>query len=185
LSDVPREPDGVVFMGDNYFATADEGDMDGGSRGFTVWDVCGNTVYGSGNFMDRYTASIGHYPEERSGNKGAEPENAAFGTFMGTDFLFVNAERANVVFVYDASDPTKPKFKQALPTNIGPEGGLALPSRNLYIVANEVDLRGQVRAGITIYEYNKQSPQYPTLQSVVDKTVRLYVGIILVWKTCI
>ncbi|GFH51752.1 esterase-like activity of phytase family protein [Chaetoceros tenuissimus] len=36
LDAVPREPDGVVFMNPNYFATADEGDMDGGSRGFTI-----------------------------------------------------------------------------------------------------------------------------------------------------
>lgn len=174
LAGVPREPDGVVFVNNNYFVTADEGDMDGGSRGFTVWDVCGNDVYGSGNFIDQYAASIGHYPESRSGNKGAEPENVAFGRFMGTDFLFVNAERANLSMVYDVSDPTKPKFRQVLPTNIGPEGGLTIPDRNLYVVANEVDIRGMVRAGLTIYEYAKQSAQYPTLISVKDPEVRSF-----------
>jgi hypothetical protein len=171
LTSVPREPDGVVFIGKNHFVTADEGDMNGGSRGFTVWDVCGNVVYSSGNFMDQYAASIGHYPEERSGNKGVEPENAAFGRFMGTDFLFVNAERANMIFVYDATDPSHPEFVQALPANVGPEGGLTIPDRNLFVVANEVDLRGQVRAGLTIYHYDKQNSQYPTLQSVNDEEV--------------
>lgn len=169
LSDIPREPDGVVFMGPNYFATADEGDMDGGSRGFTVWDVCGNTVFGSGNFFDQYAASIGHYPEQRSGNKGSEPENVAFGTFMETDFLFVNVERSNMVLVYDASNPSKPKFFQSLPALDGPEGGLAIPDRNLYVVANEKDYRGTVRAGLTIYHYAEGKPQYPTLQSKEDK----------------
>ena len=35
LADVPREPDGVTWIGVDYFATANEGDMDGGSRGFS------------------------------------------------------------------------------------------------------------------------------------------------------
>ena len=64
LTSVPREPDGVVFMNVNYFATADEGDMYGGSRGFTIFDICGNAVWSSKNFMDQYAASVGHYPEE-------------------------------------------------------------------------------------------------------------------------
>lgn len=47
LVDVLREPDGVTWVGNELFATADEGDLDGGSRGWTVFDsdvrigVCG------------------------------------------------------------------------------------------------------------------------------------------------
>ena len=37
LSAVPREPDAVTWIGTEYFATADEGDLDGGSRGFTIF----------------------------------------------------------------------------------------------------------------------------------------------------
>jgi hypothetical protein len=121
LDDVPREPDGVTFMGNDYFATADEGDLYGGSRGFTIFNLCGDVEFSSGSSMDQICASYGHYPEERSGNKGSEPENVFFGNFEGTDYLFVNAERSSLVFVYDVSDPTSPKFKQALPTNVGPE----------------------------------------------------------------
>jgi DNA-binding beta-propeller fold protein YncE len=36
LDGVPREPDGVVWISSRRFATADEGDLDGGSRGVTV-----------------------------------------------------------------------------------------------------------------------------------------------------
>mmetsp|Transcript_32881 Transcript_32881/g.49613 ORF Transcript_32881/g.49613 Transcript_32881/m.49613 type:complete len:796 (+) Transcript_32881:40-2427(+) len=170
LDEVPREPDGVVFVTDNYFVTADEGDMDGGSRGFTVWNVCGEAVYGPGAFLDQYSASVGHYPEERSGNKGVEPENVAFGSFEGTSFLFVNLERAGLIMVYDISNVAKPEFMQALPTNVGPEGGLTIPDRNLLVVANEKDGRGdKLRSTLTIYHYGKGKAQYPTLQSIIPE----------------
>ena len=174
-SDIPREPDGVTFMGSNYFVTADEGDLDGGSRGFTIFETSsGSIVYTSGSDMDQMSAAIGHYPENRSGNKGVEPENVAFGTFEGADYLFVNAERANLCFVYDVSTPTKPKFKQILPTSKGPEGAMAIPGRNLVVVAGEVDWRSRsMRSTISIYQYSCADAQYPTLISKSSKKVRL------------
>jgi len=178
LEDVPREPDGVVWIDSEYFATADEGDMDGGSRGFTIFNTDGEVVFSSGSDIDQIVASVGHYPDSRSENKGAEPENVAFGTYGGVDYLFVNIERANVVFVYDVSNPCKPKFKQILPSNVGPEGGKTIPSRNLYVVACEVDSRDDViRAGIVIYEYQKSKAQYPTIMSKRDKKT----GVAIPW----
>lgn len=172
LMAVPREPDGVIFMGTDYFVTADEGDLDGGSRGFTIFDLSGSVVYSSGSEMDQIAASVGHYPENRSGNKGVEPENVAYGVFQGVPFLFVNAERAGLVYVYDVTDPTSPVFKQVLPTNVGPEGGKAIPQRNLLVVASEKDDRGdKMRSTITIYEYAEGSPMYPTLMSERDPMV--------------
>ena len=67
-----REPDGVVWIGNDYFATANEGDMDGGSRSFTIFDLSGNIVYESGSELDHLAAKCGHYPESRSENKGNE-----------------------------------------------------------------------------------------------------------------
>ena len=121
LTAVPREPDGVVWIGTQYFATADEGDMLGGSRGFTIFNVQGEVVYTSGSDMDHIAAKYGHYPENRSGNKGNEPENLVYGVFDGQELLFVNSERANLVFVYDVRDVYAPKFLQALPAGVGPE----------------------------------------------------------------
>jgi hypothetical protein len=37
LDNVPREPDGVAWINKTYFVTADEGDLNGGSRGFTIY----------------------------------------------------------------------------------------------------------------------------------------------------
>ena len=37
LDDVKREPDAVAWIDDDHFVTADEGDLDGGSRSFRTW----------------------------------------------------------------------------------------------------------------------------------------------------
>jgi hypothetical protein len=170
LFDLPREPDGVTWLDSDHFATADEGDLDGGSRGFTVFNAEGDIVYTSGSDIDQITASVGHYPDSRSGNKGSEPENVSFGTFEGTDYLFVNIERSSTVLVYDVSDLSKPKFKQVLPANVAPEGGMAIPSRNLLVVACEKDDRGdKIRSTVVIYEYAEGDAQYPTLMSKREK----------------
>ncbi len=42
LYDVPREPDALTWIGNDRIATADEGDLDGGSRGFTIYNRYGN-----------------------------------------------------------------------------------------------------------------------------------------------
>lgn len=166
LDAVLREPDGVTWLSTEYFVTADEGDLDGGSRGFTVFNTQGQVVYAAGNSLDHMTARLGHYPDERSGNKGNEPENAEFGVYGDERFLFVNSERSSLVFVYDVADLTKPVHKQTLPAGAGPEGALAIPSRNLLVVASEEDNRGdKIRSVVNIYSYGTEQAQYPTLMS--------------------
>lgn len=168
LTSVPREPDGVIFIDSEHFVVADEGDLNGGSRGFTIFNLDGDVVYSSGSEMDQIAASVGHYPDKRSGNKGVEPENVAYGVFEGVPMIFVNAERASLVFVYDVTDPTRPVFKQVLPTNVGPEGGKTIPQRNLLVVASEKDRRGTTRSTITIYHLAQGKAEYPTLVSMRD-----------------
>lgn len=167
LTGVLREPDGVTWLSTEYFVTADEGDLDGGSRGFTVFDTQGQVVYAAGNFLEHQTARLGHYPDERSGNKGNEPENAEFGVFGDERYLFVNSERSSLVFVYDVADFTKPQYKQVLPAGAAPEGSLAITSRNLLVVASEADGRGdKIRSVLNIYSYSQSKSQYPTLVSI-------------------
>merc|ERR1711920_867285 len=100
-----------------------------------------------------------------------EPENVAFGKYGKKNFLFVNSERASLTFVYEVSNPSKPEFLQVLPTNVGPEGGLTIPSRNLLVIASENDSRGdKFRSTLTIYELHKtKKPQDPSLISKKDK----------------
>ncbi len=163
---VLREPDGATWLSTDYFATANEGDLDGGSRGFSVFNTAGGVVFDSGNTLDHLAVQYGHYPDGRSGNKGNEPENAEFGAFGSERYLFINSERSSIVFVYDVADLANPVYKQTLPAASAPEGVLAIPSRNLLIAASENDDRGdKLRAGLNIYRYSTAEASYPMLQS--------------------
>ncbi|MBF9026176.1 esterase-like activity of phytase family protein [Roseobacter sp. HKCC-CH-9208] len=164
---VPREPDGVQWIDTDHFAIANEGDMDGGSRGFTVFNRDGTEVFEAGTAFEYAIVEIGHYPEKRSGNKGVEPEGMEFATFGGVPMMFLLAERSSIVGVYDMSNPAQPVLAQLLPSGISPEGAIAIPSRNILATANEYDARGDggAPAHVMIYEYQNAPAVYPHLTS--------------------
>ena len=166
----PREPDAVTWIDDTHFAVANEGDMDGGTRGWTIFSQDGDVVYESGVGFEHAIVQIGHYPEGRSGNKGVEPESVTFDVFGGTPYVFVGAERASVVGVYDITDPADPVLVQLLPSGIGPEGYVTIPERNLLISANETDDAGP-RAHVMIFEYQDAPAVYPHLTSAGMETL--------------
>ena len=166
LTNIPREPDGVSWINDSLLVTADEGDLDGGSRGYTIYNDSGSIVFESGNTVEHTIVRHGHYPDKRSAKKGNEPENVEVATFKGDKFLFVNSERASVALVYDINDPYNPVLKQVLPTAVKPEGLLALPKRKLFVTAGEEDARGdKMRSALTLYKYNDKEMTYPTVVS--------------------
>ncbi|WP_372802419.1 esterase-like activity of phytase family protein [Paracoccus seriniphilus] len=164
---LPREPDGVRWIDADHFATANEGDWKGGSRGFTIFHKDGIVVFDSGNSLEHAIIQIGHYPEKRSKSKGVEVENIEFARFGDTPYLFVVSERASVVAVYDVTELAAPKLTQLLPSGISPEGAVAIPSRNLLATANEADLgeNGGARAHVMLYSLQDGAPVYPMLTS--------------------
>jgi hypothetical protein len=167
LGNVPREPDAVTWISPLDLATADEGDLDGGSRGFTIFWATGHPRFRSGNEIERLVTRIGHYPDGRSDAKGNEPEGivfARYGPFQR--FLFVGSERASVVAVYDVPLIGDPKLMQVLPAGTAPEGLLALPDRDLFVTTSEEDSRADaVRSVISIYKLVRGEPAYPTVVS--------------------
>ena len=161
-----REPDGVTWISNTRFAIANEGDLNGGSRSFSVMNTSGVVEFDSGTSLDYLAVRLGHYNDRRSDAKGNEPENVAFARYQSTDYLFVASERSSLLAVFDMSNPVKPVLKQALPGAISPEGILTIPSRGLVISASEVDDRSMpARSALNIYAYQKASAAYPTLQS--------------------
>jgi len=167
LLNIPREPDGVAWISNSLFATADEGDLFGGSRGFTLFDTDGNVVFSSGNTLEHEVVRLGHYPDGRSGNKGSEPESVEFAEYGNKRFLFVASERSSVIFVYKIKGRHHElKLVQTLPAGVGPEGVKAIPRRNLLVAASEDDARDdKFRSIITIYELTKGKADYPTVIS--------------------
>ena len=164
---VPREPDAVKWLDDDHVIIANEGDYEGGSRGWSIFNKDGSLVYESGPSFEHAVVQAGHYPEKRSNRKGVEPESVEVGTFGGTPMAFIGAERSSIVGVYDITDPTAPVLKQLLPSGIAPEGIVAIPDRNLLVTANEADLveDGGIRAHVMVFEYQDAPAAYPQLTS--------------------
>ena len=162
-----REPDAVTWIDDTHFATANEGDYNGGSRGWTIFNKDGTVVYDSGVEFEHAIIQIGHYPDKRSDAKGVEPESVTFAEFDGTPYVFVGAERASIVGVYDVTDPANPVLKQLLPSGTGPEGYVTIPERGLLVSANESDLieDGGARAHVMLFEQQDAPAVYPHLNS--------------------
>jgi len=169
-----REPDGVQWIDDDRFVTANEGDWRGGSRGFTLFNKDGSVAWDSGTDFEYLTVRLGHYPEHRN-KKGNEPEGTEVATFGNDRLIFVGSERASLVGVYkDEGAGKAPTYLQALPGGIGPEGLFAIPSRNLFVTASENDLRadGLIGSVVTVYERQDGGPAYPTIVSADDANGR-------------
>lgn len=173
LATVAREPDAVVWVpgsgGQSLIATANEGDLFGGSRGFTLFRTNGTVVYDSGSELDEIAVQHGHYPDARSDAKGTEPESIASASFSGQDYLFVGSERGSFVAVYELDRHGRPEFSQLLPAPFGPEGLLPIPGRNLLIASGEEDdPEFGVRSTVMIYQLQRGPAEYPQIVSDDD-----------------
>ncbi len=167
LSNVKREPDAVAWLDDTRFVTANEGDYQGGSRGFSIFNTRGEVEYDSGNLLDHKAMRMGHYPDKRSKAKGSEPEGVETGQFGADKLIFVGAERASLIYVFrDMGPGNAPQYLQALPSGQAPEGLLAIPQRNLFVVAAEND--GAARSSVTLYQRGQTPAHYPGLVSNDD-----------------
>ncbi|WP_417310864.1 esterase-like activity of phytase family protein [Devosia sp.] len=166
-----REPDAIKWIDDNRFAVANEGDWNGGSRSFSIFNKDGTLEFDSGNALDVDAARLGHYPDKRSDAKGVEPEGLEAATYGDDTLIFVSEERASLVAVYKDNGPgAAPEHLQTLPSGIAPEGSVAIPSRNLFVTANEADLRseGGVGSHVMIYERAEGDAVFPQIISDLD-----------------
>ncbi|EIT71114.1 alkaline phosphatase [Hydrocarboniphaga effusa AP103] len=138
-----------------------------GGRSFSIWNSDGAQVYDSGSEFERIVAqrNPGFFNasndnnnfDDRSDNKGPEPEGVALGKIGGHTFAFIGLERIGGVMVYDVSNPQNARFVQYLNTrdftklasdptagDVGPEGLHFIPADNspngkpMLAVGNEV-----------------------------------------------
>lgn len=122
-----------------------------GTRSFSIWNRNGEQVFDSGDQFERILAEQcpdsfnsdheSHCVDDRSDNKGPEPEGVVLGEIDAATYAFVLLERASGLMVYDVSDPTAPVFEcywngrdLSAPArlgsggDLGPEGGIFIPA---------------------------------------------------------
>ena len=141
------EPDAIAWTLQGQLVTANEGDYNldlprgsfSGGRNFTVFSSNGPLLFDCGASLELAAVAQNLYPDNRSNNKGVEPEGAAVAFYGFKQYGFIGAERGNFVGVYDFNNPRAPRLLQLLPTGTGsrPEGLLPIPQRDLFISANE------------------------------------------------
>jgi len=91
-----------------------------GARSFSIWDKNANLVFDSGddfgkissailgdNFNAAHTKNKG---DNRSDDKGGEPEAIEVGEISGRTYAFIAQERAGDLFVYDITNPFNATF---------------------------------------------------------------------------
>lgn len=139
-----------------------------GGRSFSVWKTDGELVFDSGGQMEQIVhdfipgfenanqTSPGAGKDERSDDKGPEPEGLATGKLWGRQYAFIGLERIGGVMVFDVDEPTAPRFvtyvnnrvftppNNSSPTDLGPEGLVVLDADNspthspILLVSNEI-----------------------------------------------
>jgi DNA-binding beta-propeller fold protein YncE len=142
-----READAIAWTPGGRLVTANEGDYDldladgefSGGRDFTVFSNAGEVLFEPGAALELQAVRHGHFPDDRSEDRGIETEGMAVAVYDHRAFLFVGSERGHFVAVYRIDDETNPEFVQLLPTGLGPEGLLPIPQRGLFVTANEDD----------------------------------------------
>jgi 2',3'-cyclic-nucleotide 2'-phosphodiesterase/3'-nucleotidase/5'-nucleotidase len=157
--------------------SAFDGDTDGdgdydqlysyGGRSFSIWSADGRLVFDSGDLLEQVTASAlpawfnasntNNTRDDRSDDKGPEPEGVTVAHLFGRPYVFVMLERIGGVAVFDVTSPAAPAFVQYINTrdfssatgtgaagDLGPEAARVVPAElsptgaPLLLVSNEV-----------------------------------------------
>jgi 2',3'-cyclic-nucleotide 2'-phosphodiesterase/3'-nucleotidase/5'-nucleotidase len=139
-----------------------------GARSFSIWDAEGNLVWDSGDQFEQKLATL--LPDDfnstndendsfdnRSDDKGPEPEGIAIGRVGSRIYAFIGLERVGGIMMYDITNPDNPQFvnyvnnrdfsgdaEAGTAGDLGPEGVLFIDQdqsptgQNLLVVTNEV-----------------------------------------------
>lgn len=114
-----------------------------GGRSMSLLDASGAMVYDTGDQLERLSASLdpGNYNKDneassvdnRSDNKGPEPEAVTTGRVGNHVYAFLGAERSGTIYAFDlSSSPGEAEFAGWINTredDLGPEGMEFVPAR--------------------------------------------------------
>jgi hypothetical protein len=149
-----------------------------GARSFTIRKATGELVFDSGDDFEWITAAA--YPmnfnasntnndfDNRSDDKGPEPEGLVIGKVFGRDYAFIGLERIGGIMIYDISDPYAPEFIDYINrrdfsrpadasevSDLGPEGLLFIKAEDSPIGAPLLVVGNEISGTTTVYEIQR------------------------------
>ena len=163
--------------------TNGDGDVDVihafGARSFSIWKMNGEQVFDSGSEFARVIAA--QYPEDfnstndengsfddRSDDKGSEPEALAVGRIGHRTYAFIGLERMGGIMVYDISRPQAPVFVEYVNNrdfsgdpeagtagDLGPEGIVFVPAWKSPLRAPLLIVTNEVSGTTTVYKIRR------------------------------
>ena len=138
-----------------------------GGRSFSIWGADGTLVFDSGNAFENIIAS--RSPEvfnanggksefdDRSDDKGPEPEALALGEIDGRTYAFIGMERNNAIFAYDITLPSDPHMVgYMMPSEMhnSPEGLEFIPAKDSPTGRPLLAVAYEMTGTVALYEVN-------------------------------
>lgn len=159
-----------------------------GTRSFSIWNSeTGALVADTGSFEPLLLTLFPTFHningedgtgtlDDRSDDKGPEPEAITYGEINGHSYIFVGMERQGALLMFNVDDPANPTFVAAI-NNVG--DGLVAPESIVFVSASDSPsgspflLVGYEEEGgdIGIYAVEGEAGPKPILRTRVPKTV--------------
>ena len=108
----------IKVLMDNETIAADENVPTFGARSFSIWNAQGDLVFDSGSQLSEIANDDSHFNasndvqenDNRSDDKGVEPEAVEVAVINGATIAFVGLERHGGIAAFDVSNPEAPVF---------------------------------------------------------------------------
>lgn len=155
-----------------------------GARSFSIWNgSTGALVWDSKDEFEQRIKSIypnnfntGHTTnalDDRSDNKGPEPESVTIGKILDSTYAFIGLERIGGIMIYNITTPTAPYFVQYINTrnfsitpnqanlttvgDLGPEGIVFIPRNESPNGKDLIMLSNEVSGTVALFQINSRS----------------------------
>ncbi|WP_186441195.1 choice-of-anchor I family protein [Desulfamplus magnetovallimortis] len=180
------------------------GDVDGdgdydqlysyGTRSFSIWKATASgmqLVFDSGDQFEQKIAALmpevfnasndSNESDDRSDDKGPEPEGVTVGDINGRIYAFIGLERVGGIMVYDITNPESPQFvsyesnrivtgdpEAGTAGDLGPEGILFIPADESTTGLPQLMVTNEVSGSTTMYQITPQQQQQQTTFAVLS-----------------
>jgi len=152
-----------------------------GARSFSIWNgSTGALIWDSKDDFEQRTLAMfpsnfnaGHNTnslDDRSDNKGPEPESVTVGKILDSTYAFVGLERIGGIMIYNITNPNNPYFVQYINTrnfsqtpglnsggDLGPEGIVFVPRNESPNGKDLILLSNEVSGTVAVFQINSRS----------------------------